>query len=130
LSLLVHIYETEYIPFGLNPVPEIVAKASNKYKENFDVYARFKAERIREPATMEEQLEFRDHPLDSKQVRLVVSQWKKDNRIQNFTAEMVLTRMTDEYGEPDGGKFWPTIRMFKSDEDVADWDNAHSSVSN
>ena len=129
LSLLVHIYETEYISFGLSPIPEIVAKASNKYKENFDVYARFKAERIREPVTIEEQLEFRENPLESKQVRLVVSQWKKDNRIANITAEMVLTRMTDEYGEPDGGKFWPAIRVFRSDEDVAEWDKAHLSVS-
>jgi P4 family phage/plasmid primase-like protien len=126
LSLLVHIYETEYIPFGLNPIPDIVMRASSKYKESFDLYARFKAERIREPTTAEEQLEFRENPLESKRVRLVVNQWKKENHISNFTAETVLSRMADEYGEPDDRKFWPTLRVFASDEDVAEWDKAHA----
>jgi P4 family phage/plasmid primase-like protien len=126
LSLLVHIYETEYIPFGLNPTPDIVMKASSKYKESFDIYARFKNERMREPTTPEEQLEFRENPLESKRVRLVVNQWKKENRITNLTAEMVLSRMGDEYGEPEDGKFWPSLRIFASDEDVAEWDRAHA----
>jgi P4 family phage/plasmid primase-like protien len=126
LSLLVHIYETEYIPFGLNPIPEIVAKASNKYKQSFDIYARFKNERMREPKTAEEQLEFRENPLESKRVRLIVNQWKKENHISNFTAEVVLSRMGDEYGEPEDGKFWPSLRIFASDEDVAEWDRGHA----
>ena len=126
LSLLVHMYETEYIPFGLNPTPEIVTRASNKYKESFDTYARFKAERIREPTTPEEQMEFRENPCESKRVKLIVSQWKKENHITNFTAEMVLSRMADEYGEPDGGKLWPVLKVFASDEDVVDWDKEHA----
>lgn len=82
-------------------------------------------ERIREPVTVEEQLEFREHPLESKRVRLIASQWKKENRITNFTAEMVLCRMEDKYGKPEDGKVWKNIRMFSSDEDVAEWDKTH-----
>lgn len=126
LSLLVHIYETEYIPHGLNPVPEIVIRESNKYKEKFDVYARFKSERIREPVTAEEQLESRTNPLESKRVRLIIGQWKKENRIEGFTANDALDRMKDEFGEPEAGRFWPTIRMFTNDEDIAEWDKAHT----
>ena len=126
LSLLVHVYETEYIPLGLNPVPESVIRESNKYKEKFDVYARFKAERIREPVTAEEQLESRTNPLESKRIRLIIGQWRKENRIEGFTANDALDRMKDEFGEPEAGRFWPTIRMFTNDEDVAEWDKAHA----
>jgi phage/plasmid-associated DNA primase len=126
LSLLVHVYDTEYIPLGLNPVPEVVIRESNKYKEKFDVYARFKTERIREPITAEEQLECRTNPLESKRVRLIIGQWRKENRIEGFTANDALDRMKDEFGEPEAGRFWPTIRMFSNDEDVAEWDKQHT----
>jgi P4 family phage/plasmid primase-like protien len=125
LSLLVHVYDTEYIPLGLNPVPDVVIRESNKYKEKFDVYARFKAERIREPVTAEEQLESRTNPLESKRIRLIIGQWRKENRIEGFTANDALDRMKDEFGEPEAGRFWPTIRMFTNDEDVAEWDKTH-----
>ena len=121
-SLLVHIYENEYIPLGLNPIPEIVTRESNKYKEKFDVYARFRAERIREPRTPEEQMDCRTNPLESKRIRLIVGAWKKENRVDNFSANDALDRMKDEFGDPEAGRFWPTIRMFATDEDVADWD--------
>ena len=126
LSLLVHVYEKEYIPLGLNPIPEIVTRASNKYKEKFDVYARFKAERIREPRTAEEQLECRTNPLESKRIRIIVTQWKKDNRVDGFTANDALDRMKDEFGDPEMGRFWPSIMAFGSDEDVAEWDKGRT----
>ena len=125
-SLLVHVYEKEYIPLGLNPVPEMVTRESTKYKEQYDIYARFKTERIREPVTAEEQLECRTNPLESKRARLIIGQWRKDNRIEGFTANDALDRMKNEFGEPEAGRFWPTIRMFANDEDVAEWDKAHS----
>lgn len=129
LSLLVHTYETEYIPFGLHPIPDIVLRASNKYKESFDVYARFKVERVREPVTPEEHLECRSAPIDTKKINAIVGRWKKDNRIENFSAVDVITRLGDEYGEPEGGKFWPMIYVFGSDEDAAEWDAKHSAPS-
>jgi hypothetical protein len=125
LSLLVHIYETEYIPLGLNPVPEVVMKASNKYKDTFDLYARFESERIRLPITVEEQLEFRENPVDTNRIRTIVNQWKRENRITTFTAEAALSRMADKYGSPEKGKFWPGIRIFASDDDVNEWDREH-----
>jgi len=125
LSLLVHIYETEYISFGLNPLPDVVMKASNKYKDTFDVYARFESERIRLPISVEEQLEFRENPLDTNRIRSIVNQWKRENRITSFTAEMALSRMADKYGNPEKGKLWPGLRMFASEEDATEWDREH-----
>ena len=126
LSLLVHIYETEYIPYGLNPVPDIVNQASRKYKESFDVYARFKADRVREPITPEEHVECRQDPVEMKRVRLIVNQWKKENKMEGLSANDVLTRLGDEYGEPEEGKFWTAFKLFTSDEEAADWDRAHA----
>jgi hypothetical protein len=34
--------------------------------------------------------------------------------------------MTEEFGEPLNGKEWPTIRVFASDDLVADWDVSHA----
>jgi P4 family phage/plasmid primase-like protien len=123
LSLLVHLYETEYIPHGLGKAPEVVDQASNKYKESFDIFARFKADRIREPMTPEEQMECRANPVDSKRIKMVLAAWKKENRIENnLSPNEVLLRLEDEYGHPDEGKFWPMFRIFGSDEEVAEWD--------
>lgn len=128
LALLVHIYETEYIPFGLNPVPAAVMKASDKYKESFDVYARFAAERIRQPRTMEEKMECRDNPVKTNQIKTILASWKREARVE-LSAQEVLNRLTEEYGEPLNGKEWPTIRVFASDEEVADWDASHAANS-
>ena len=125
LALLVHIYETQYIPFGLNPVPAAVMKASDKYKENFDIYARFRGERIREPITLEDKMECRNEPITTNKIKTIVSAWKKDARVELNTQD-VINRMTEEFGDPLNGKEWPTIRVFASDDLVADWDVSHA----
>jgi P4 family phage/plasmid primase-like protien len=128
LALLVHIYETEYIPFGLNPVPDVVTSASNKYKDDFDTCARFISERVREPVTMEEKLECRQDPMKSNKIKTIVSQWKKEARLE-LSHQDVLNRMAAEFGEPQKGAEWPTIKVFGSDDAVADWDAAHAANS-
>jgi phage/plasmid-associated DNA primase len=128
LALLVHIYETEYIPFGLNPVPAAVMQASNKYKENFDIYARFRSERVREPVTIEEKMKCRNEPMTTNKIKTIVTAWKKDARVELNTQD-VINRLTEEFGEPTNGKEWPTIEVFGSDEGATDWDMAHAANS-
>jgi P4 family phage/plasmid primase-like protien len=125
LALLVHIYETEYIPFALHPVPAAVMKASDKYKENFDIYARFRAERVREPRTLEEKMSCMAEPVTTNKIKTIVTAWKKDARVELNTQDVV-NRMTEEFGEPLNGKEWQTIKVFASDEMVADWDAAQA----
>jgi phage/plasmid-associated DNA primase len=125
LSLLVHIYENEYIPFGLNPVPAAVMQASDKYKENFDIYARFRSERVREPVTIPEKMECRAEPMTTNKIKTIVSSWKKDARV-DLNSQDVINRLIEEFGEPVNGKEWPTIKVFASDEMVADWDADHA----
>jgi phage/plasmid-associated DNA primase len=121
LALLVHIYETEYIPFGLNPVPAAVMRASDRYKENFDVYARFRGERIREPRTMEEKMECVNEPITTNKIKSMLTAWKKDVRVE-LSWQDVINRLTEEFGEPMNGKEWPTIRVFSSEDEVLNWD--------
>ena len=121
LALLVHIYETEYIPNGLNPVPGAVMRAVDKYKESFDVYARFRNERIRLPSTPEEKTKCRMEPITSRQITTILNAWKKEVRVE-IDAKTVVQRLTDEFGEPMNGKEWPVIMVFGSDEAVAEWD--------
>jgi len=125
LSLLVHVYENEYIPFGLNPVPAAVMQASNKYKENFDICARFISERVREPITIEEKMKCRTEPVTTNKIKTIISAWKKDARVELNSQELV-NRLTEEFGEPLNGKEWPTIMVFASDDLVTDWDTDHA----
>ena len=125
LALLVHIYETEYIPHGLNPVPAAVTRASNKYKDDFDTCARFISERVREPITIEEKMECRQNPIASTKIKTIVQQWKREVRV-DINPQDLLNRLLTEFGEPQNGKEWPTIKVFGSDDAVVDWDTAHA----
>jgi P4 family phage/plasmid primase-like protien len=126
LALLVHIYETQYIPFGLNPVPAVVMKACDKYKDNFDIYARFKSERIREPTTLEERTEFRNSPMKKDKIEKVFRDWKSYTKAELHRDDFI-KRLIEDFGEPGGKKNdeWYTIKAFVEDE-VADWDAKHA----
>ncbi len=125
LALLVHIYEKEYIPFGLNPVPEAVMQASNKYRETHDVFGRFKGERIRMPATLEEKMAAMEDPITTNKIKVIVKNWAKENRL-NLGADEAIQSLEAEFGKPMDGKKWPTILVFGSDEEVVDWDASHA----
>ena len=127
LGLLVHVYETQYISVGLHPVPESVMKASNKYKETFDMYARFRSERIRKPTTPEELMEARELPVTTNQIKSCLSAWGKETGIK-LSAQEVLNSLMLEFGEPVRGKEWPSVLLFRSDEEVAEWDTAHQTA--
>jgi P4 family phage/plasmid primase-like protien len=125
LSLLVHIYDTQYIKSGLNPVPEVVLHASNKYKENFDVVAKFDADRIREPITDEERLKCRTEPIDSGLILKIFRQWKREAQL-SFDDKQLLPRIALKYGDPERSKFWTGICVFDNDVDVVEWDRMHN----
>jgi hypothetical protein len=109
-------------------VPAAVMKASNKYKEDFDVCARFISERVREPITIEEKMECKQNPINSNKIKTAVSAWKKEARVDINTQDL-LSRLMMEFGEPRNGKEWPTIKVFGSEEAVVEWDAAHAANS-
>ena len=127
LSLLVHIYETQYIKTGMYPIPEIVMEASNKYKDSFDVVAKFDAERIREPRTEEDVHKCRTEPIDSKYILSVFRIWKREASVK-FDEKQLLTRLALKYGDPERTKYWTGILVFDTDENVTEWDNSNRST--
>ena len=71
LSMLVHYYETEYLPHGLKE-PSVVMEASNKYKEENDTFMKFFGERfVKEDGVP---------PLTAAVVRQQFRDWKAANR--------------------------------------------------
>jgi hypothetical protein len=99
--------------------------ASDKYKGDFDVFARFRGERIRQPTTMEEKMQCRDEPMITNKLKTIISAWSKESRV-TLNSQEAINRLTEEFGEPVNGKEWHTIKVFGSDDAVVDWDTSHA----
>lgn len=110
LGLLVHIYETEYLKGGLEPIPPEVINESNKYKESFDQYGKFKAERMidfRDP-----RLGLRedgDEQVTLKDVHRAYNNWMGHNdgvvTGKKLTKQDLQKRLEEDFGNLDGGVY-------------------------
>lgn len=117
LSWLVHIYNTEYIPNGLEPIPDIVKKESADYKESFDSFAKFRNERIRK--AVGEKATF-------KAIMSAYTSWKAENRRgATLTPKELQNRLNDEFGDPEDGKTYNHLIVFGQEYDVEEWDRAN-----
>jgi P4 family phage/plasmid primase-like protien len=110
LGLLVHIYETEYIKNGLEPIPAEVISESNKYKESFDQYGKFKAERMidfRDPRLGLE--EHGDEQVTLKDVSMAYTNWTRQNEGtltgKKLTKQELQKRLEEDFGNLDGGVY-------------------------
>jgi len=118
LSLLVHIYETQYLKNGLEPTPAIVKKASEDYKESSDSFAKFQNERIREERGAEVTFKVID-----RSYRKWVS--SLGGTVKGLNQNDLLKRVNDEYGEPVNGKYYDR-RVFLEEEEVDMYDKGES----
>lgn len=124
LSLLVHIYSTEYAPHGLGPVPEIVSRESSRYKEAFDSFAKFRNQRMRRAMGRQTKI---------KELQVTYKEWFKENggdtghRIKD---QEISQRMNDEFRSDFDGKVISNYIVFKSDSDVEDFDAEEQLLSN
>lgn len=108
-SWLVHLYETEYLVHGLEPVPAAVKKETDDYREGFDSFAKFRNDRlIRAPG---EKTLF-------KHISAAYRDWLGDgNRSGNrLTPKELEKRLNSEFGEPTDGKTYSHVTL-KADED-------------
>jgi putative DNA primase/helicase len=108
-SWLVHLYETEYLVHGLEPVPAAVKKETDDYREGFDSFAKFRNDRI-ERAPGEKTL--------FKHIANAYREWLADgNRTGSRLAPKELEkRLNSEFGEPTDGKTYNHIKL-KVDDD-------------
>lgn len=98
LSLLVHLYDTEYIPNGLRE-PDCVLSASNKYKEENDLFMSFFGDCYVKEAGA--------GPIVSKAVRERFNEWKKTAGRCDIKLSQVYDRMRETCGSGSTDKeFW------------------------
>jgi len=126
LSLLVHVYETEYLVNGLEPIPAAVINESNKYKESFDVYGKFKAERmvdmrdsIRQGVT-----EVGNEQASLKDVYVAYTTWMKQNdgilTGKKLSKQEMQNRLDEDFGNLDNG-IYKRVMVFFDDEGKAEF---------
>jgi phage/plasmid-associated DNA primase len=119
LSLLVHIYEKEYLVSGLEPTPSIVKKACEDYKESNDSFAKFESDRIRKINPLEgAKMTFKD-------IDRSYRKWSTDaaNAARKLSQQDLLKRVNDEYGDPVDDKFYLDRRVFIYDHEIEAFDN-------
>ena len=120
LGLLVHIYEKEYLVNGLEPIPQVVLDESNKYKESFDQYGKFKAERIVDfrDARMNLQ-EYGNEHVTLKDMMVAYTSWVKQNEGtltgKKLSKQELQNRLEEDFGSLDNGMFKRCVVFFDDD---------------
>ena len=123
-SYLVYIYETQYLVNGLNPEPPIVLQVSDKYKDSYDVFAKFMGERIRQEDG--NRVEFKD-------LKRIFKSWRQDTSTKATLNDAELWSRCLESSNI--GKFNERkqilihIRVFSTDEEVEEYDKEHDEAS-
>lgn len=115
MSKLVHIYETEYLKYGIGKEPEIVLQESNKYKEKFDSVAKFLAARTREG----------DDKAQIKDIYRVYKTWFDSvggGIGRKLSQEDLYARLRDKLGEPADKKTFQRVILFEDDDQIEEYD--------
>jgi P4 family phage/plasmid primase-like protien len=94
---LVYVYETEYMKKGLAPIPDIVLQESLKYKESFDVFAKFRNMHLKIVKDGSETI--------LNDAWRVYTQWHASNNIgPKLNQNEFQKKMDEEFGESSGKK--------------------------
>ena len=120
MSRLVHIYKTEYLPYGLGHVPAVVTQESNKYQESFDSVAKFMNARIRE-------IKRGGYEANIKDIFRVYKNWYESigGGVGKKLAQVDLyKRLCDKCGEPLDKKTFKQMRLFEDDLDIEEYDRS------
>ena len=120
LGLLVHVYETEYLKRGLEPIPASVMQESNKYRETFDQYGKFKAERLVDFRDVRAGLtEFGDETALLKDITSSYTTWTRQNEGtlpgKRLTKQELQARLEEDFGMAEAGAF-RRVSVFYDDD--------------
>ena len=118
MSRLVHIYKTEYLPYGLGQVPAIVSQESSKYQESFDSVAKFMNARIRE-------ITKGGYEANIKDIFRVYKNWYESiggGVGRKLSQNELYKRLCDKCGEPSDKKTFKQMRLFEDDVDIEEYD--------
>jgi putative DNA primase/helicase len=120
MSRLIHIYKTEYLPYGLGHVPAVVTQESNKYQESFDSVAKFMNARIRE-------IKRGGYEANIKDVFRVYKNWYESiggGVGKKLSQPELYKRLCDKCGEPLDKKTFKQMRLFEDDLDIEEYDRS------
>jgi len=123
MSRLVHIYKTEYLPYGLGAIPSIVTQESNKYQESFDSVAKFMNARIRE-------IPKGGYESNIKDIFRVYKNWYESiggGVGRKLSQNELYKRLSDKCGEPSDKKTFKQMRYFEDDADIEEYDKTLNS---
>jgi P4 family phage/plasmid primase-like protien len=124
LSYLVHLYNTDYIPNGLQPEPPIVRQESEKYKADYDSFAKFRMERIRE--RRDGYTEVTGEKVNIKEIHKCYRRWADVTNTKRMEAKELEHRCEEAFGDSHGKKVYEHIRVFLEEEDVEAFDKQHA----
>lgn len=116
MSKLVHIYETQYLKYGIGKEPDIILRESNKYKETFDSLAKFVNARIREVSGSESSI---------REIYRVYKNWYESiggGVGRKLPQNELYKRLCDKYGEPGDKKTFKRFMLFEDDEAIEEFD--------
>ena len=116
MARLVHVYETEYLKQGIEPIPAIVRQESDNYRSMFDSFGKFKQARFRTEAGSEACL---------KEIWRVYKQWAEMVGAaggKKLSMVDLQKRLDDEFGVPADKKTYRRVRLFESDEDLDEYE--------
>lgn len=123
LSYLVHLYETEYIPNGLQPEPSVVKQESEKYKADYDSFAKFRMDRVRE--RRDGYNEVTGEKVNIKEISKCYKRWADLTNTKRMEAKELEHRCEEAFGDSHGRKVYEHIRVFLEEEDVDEFDKQH-----
>ena len=113
-------YETEYLVRGLEPIPPSVMQESNKYREAFDQYGKFKAERLVDFRDVRSGLtEFGDETALLKDISSSYTTWTRQNEGtlpgKRLTKQELQARLEEDFGMAEAGAF-RRVSVFYDDD--------------
>lgn len=120
LSLLVHVYETEYMVNGLEPIPQAILDESNRYKESFDQYGKFKAERMIDFRDSRLKLqEYGNEQVTLKEVCVAYNNWSRSQEGtltgKKLSKQDLQRRLEEDFGNLDGGVYKRCVVFYDED---------------
>jgi P4 family phage/plasmid primase-like protien len=124
LSLLVHIYENDYIPNGLQPEPQVIKQESERYKAEHDSFAKFRSERIRE--LRDGFTEVMNEKVSLKEVIKAYNRWLVSGGGKKMDAKELEHRCEEAFGDSRGKREYSHIRIFLDDEDLEEFEKEHA----
>ena len=121
LSLLVHVYEKEYLVRGLEPIPASVLQESVKYRDTFDQYGKFKSERLVDFRDVRAGLtELGDEHALLKDISSSYTTWTRQNEGtlpgKRLSKQELQARLEEDFGAAEAGAFRRVVVFYDDDQ--------------